>query len=379
MNTQETNHIAGHDNDHPALYVGTYGKYNGGSTKGGWVDIVSFQNGEDFIKFCTNELHSDESDPELMFQDFENFPEYLYGETMTAKGIDEIMQWYKEENEERVGNALANVQIVDYNAGVSIAVVGDTYPIRKELKNMGGIFRKHNEHGPCWVFSLKRRKEVENFINSGKAETTGKTPKEVKADAPDKALLEEYLNEERKVWPKDERMIEYYRKEASRVIRLTNGGLLVFDKPKIETNFCFGYGCQSMTYEEASKAADNAASEKYFMSENLNELDRNIKAMAGNLEDDWHYSSLKPYLYKKSYNNQTINICNYQWMNPWEVEHEPWRTKGYAEFAPLSDDDRKLILEALKAERAAFEKRLKNWWKRYGVKKLHIWTYWADE
>ena len=151
---------------------------------------------------------------------------------------------------------MIDLKVVDYNEGVSIAIVGDTYPIRKTLKEMGGKWMKFGKVGPCWVFSAKKREEIEAFVKSGKAKaSTEKKENAENFDAPDKALLEEYLNEMRKVYPNDERMIEYHRKEANRVIRLTNGGLMVFEKPKIETSFCFGYGCQSSTYEEASKAA----------------------------------------------------------------------------------------------------------------------------
>ena len=379
MSEQTQNHKADLNSLNPALYVSTYRKYNSGILNGGWVDITSFSNGDEFMKYCVTELHKDEDDPELMFQDHQNFPEYLYGESMSSKEIDEILEWWKNENAEREQEAMLDLKVVDYNEGVSIAVVGDTYPIRKALKEMGGKWMKFGKVGPCWVFSAKKREEIEAFVKSGKAKaSTEKKENAENFDAPDKALLEEYLNEMRKVYPNDERMIEYHRKEANRVIRLTNGGLMVFEKPKIETSFCFGYGCQSSTYEEASKAAENAASEEYFMSENLDPLDRGIKAMAGELEDDYHYGYMKPYLYRMTYRGLNLNVFEFQWMRPYDVENEPWKTKGYADLALLSDDDRKLILEALKAERAAFEKRLKTWWKRYGVEKLKIWTYWAD-
>lgn len=64
----------------PRIYVGTYGKYNSGSIAGKWVDLSEFTCSEDFIVHC-REIHRDEPDPELMFQDFEGFPREFYGES----------------------------------------------------------------------------------------------------------------------------------------------------------------------------------------------------------------------------------------------------------------------------------------------------------
>ena len=68
------------DSDNPAVYCGTYGKYNSGSLEGMWIDLTTFFDYDDFIEFCYN-LHADEEDPELMFQDYENFPRELYSES----------------------------------------------------------------------------------------------------------------------------------------------------------------------------------------------------------------------------------------------------------------------------------------------------------
>ena len=63
----------------PRLYVGTYHKYNCGSIKGAWIDLDDGD--EDDFWAAAKELHKDEADPELMFQDFEGFPRALYGES----------------------------------------------------------------------------------------------------------------------------------------------------------------------------------------------------------------------------------------------------------------------------------------------------------
>ncbi len=67
------------------IYVGTYGKYNNGNLDGKWLDLEDYADKEDFHVAC-KELHSNESDPEFMFQTWENIP---------AKYIDEA--WIDEE------------------------------------------------------------------------------------------------------------------------------------------------------------------------------------------------------------------------------------------------------------------------------------------
>ena len=68
----------------PAVYVGTYSKYNDGNLFGMWVDLVKCGDYDTFMEVCHN-LHADEEDPEMMYQDYECFPKAWYSES----GIDE--------------------------------------------------------------------------------------------------------------------------------------------------------------------------------------------------------------------------------------------------------------------------------------------------
>ena len=73
-------HEADYREDNPSLYCGTYAKYNDGDLSGMWVDLSTFDSYDDFINFC-KAFHADEYDPELMFQDYENFPREWYCES----------------------------------------------------------------------------------------------------------------------------------------------------------------------------------------------------------------------------------------------------------------------------------------------------------
>lgn len=62
------------------VYVGTYAKYNNGSIQGKWLDLSAYNDETEFLEACAA-LHSDESDPEFMFQDYEGFPSEFYSES----------------------------------------------------------------------------------------------------------------------------------------------------------------------------------------------------------------------------------------------------------------------------------------------------------
>lgn len=63
-----------------AVYVGTYAKYNSGSIAGKWLKLADYANKAEFLKACY-EVHKDEEDPELMFQDYENVPSWMISES----------------------------------------------------------------------------------------------------------------------------------------------------------------------------------------------------------------------------------------------------------------------------------------------------------
>lgn len=86
------NHEQTNGSDSPALYCGTYGKYNSCNLSGMWVNISTFDSYEDFVNFCYA-IHADEYDPELMYQDYENMPGSLYHESMGEKGFEKIMEY----------------------------------------------------------------------------------------------------------------------------------------------------------------------------------------------------------------------------------------------------------------------------------------------
>jgi antirestriction protein len=56
--------------DTASIYCGTYAKYNNGSLYGKWLNLADYSD-YDSLLTAMYELHSDEADPEFMFQDYE--------------------------------------------------------------------------------------------------------------------------------------------------------------------------------------------------------------------------------------------------------------------------------------------------------------------
>ena len=69
--------------DQAAIYCGTYAKYNNGSIYGRWIDLTLVNSKDELYEICLA-IHSDENDPELMFQDFQCIDDSLIGESFIS-------------------------------------------------------------------------------------------------------------------------------------------------------------------------------------------------------------------------------------------------------------------------------------------------------
>ena len=81
----------------PAVYVGTFAKYNNGSLSGAWLDVAAYNDGAEFYAACLA-LHADEPDPEIMFQDYQGFPAHFYGESWVKP---ELWGWLHMSDEDK--------------------------------------------------------------------------------------------------------------------------------------------------------------------------------------------------------------------------------------------------------------------------------------
>ena len=144
-----------HQSDSPALYCGTYGKYNSGNLRGMWVNVSTFDDYEDFVNFCLA-IHADEEDPELMYQDFENMPDSLYHESMGEEGfnkiaeycelcddygvsaVDDFLEWDSTEDLDNMHDAY--VGVYDSREDFAREIVSDCYDIENIMGNLACYF-----------------------------------------------------------------------------------------------------------------------------------------------------------------------------------------------------------------------------------------------
>ncbi|MBM7454509.1 antirestriction protein [Oceanisphaera litoralis] len=77
------------------VFVSTFKKYNNGDLTGAWLDLSDYGDHDDFITGCLN-LHDDEEDPELMFQDWEEIPSGLVGECDVDAAVWDLLEAYEQ-------------------------------------------------------------------------------------------------------------------------------------------------------------------------------------------------------------------------------------------------------------------------------------------
>lgn len=83
------------------IYVGTYAKYNDGNLFGKWLDLEDYDDRDEFYEACA-ELHSDEEDPEFMFQDWEGIPSGMVSESHVEPECWDLLDAYEKYDEDAV-------------------------------------------------------------------------------------------------------------------------------------------------------------------------------------------------------------------------------------------------------------------------------------
>ena len=334
----------------PRVYVGTYKKYNEGSLKGGWVTLTDYPSYDSFMEACFK-LHKDERDPELMIQDCEDMPDGLsVMESISRQEYDDIIAACKEseeESEEQEAEELPKFRIIDYSEK-AIAVVGDTKDIKDQLKALCGRFNPKLSCGAGWIFSKKMRPEVEKLLKGGKVEKSASKPNTKKDDgsAVWKKNLEEFCA---KCGDPD-----YYKKHSVGAVKL-NDGYYVMSKESIETKLCFAdEGPDYDFYRELMR--DEKKLERYFVSKNLSGIDRQIELLEG----------VELLMIHGPYRDGRMSFGR--------------KDYGYGskDSVDMTKEQRTELAKAYRWKRAEFEKRLQTYLKRYGISKLHTWTYWRD-
>lgn len=203
----------------------------------------------------------------------------------------------------------------------------------------------------------------------------------VKTMANQKELKEKYMKVIcSEVWKKDEKMQEFARKECAYVVELSNGNIISIDKPAIQKDFCFGMGeygrCTQEEFEEAQDLAKRANEDvSYFINKNMEQITDEIEALKECLENRKECYTMTHYIMQpeksilKDYS--VVRICD----NP---EYAPSRWSSCVDLKKLDKNDIQIIIDGLEEVGKKFMKRLNTYLKKYGLGKLHVWTYYRD-
>ena len=150
-----SNHEWKHESDSPAIYCGTYGKYNSGNLGGMWVNVSTFGSYEDFVNFC-KAIHADEEDPEIMCQDGENIPDSLCSESIGEKefnnllkycelcdeynvsAVDDFLEWFRPEDLDMMCDSY--VGVYDSEEDFARELVNECYDIENMMGDLAYYF-----------------------------------------------------------------------------------------------------------------------------------------------------------------------------------------------------------------------------------------------
>lgn len=176
------------------------------------------------------------------------------------------------------------------------------------------------------------------------------------------------------VWGSDNHMVDFCTKKAEVVFKTEKGFFCEVEKEDIKKDFCFGYSDSRYDTEDYDRANNMAAharkSVDYFRAENLKKLNDCISFYSDTRNELYFQNH---YIHQK--NNVLKNVVSFQY---WNMPKDIFN-KEYKEYTPVSEKDRKLIVEAYQKEKELFSKRLETYIKRYGLSKVNSWSYWRDE
>jgi len=176
----------------------------------------------------------------------------------------------------------------------------------------------------------------------------------------DEGLMREYLDREAKRGLTGPKWEKYLRSKVAWLLKLTDGTIFGIEKPTIETHFCFGESGYDID-EKLAEAAEARTNANLFRIRNLRDLDEKIKALKEGPDEGYE-------VWASVFGGVAIGIYVGRW----------WNKENTVNPIDLSDEDKKRIAEGYEIVRDGFAKRIDAYLKRYGLSKVHSWTYWVD-
>ena len=164
-------------------------------------------------------------------------------------------------------------------------------------------------------------------------------------------------NELKKVWGSDQKMVDYCLKQADEVIEF-HDAIVTLDKPSIQKDFCFSYGQYLCTDDDKKEATVT----QWFIESNLSQCD-----VLEGLDNP--YRTMVVALVKVYENSQIRHLCV---MSSFDAQEDRRVVRV------LTDDEVKMVKDAVERQKAKFMKRLNSYLKRYGLSKINAWSYFRD-
>ncbi len=201
-----------------------------------------------------------------------------------------------------------------------------------------------------------------------------------------KELKEKYVA--LKIQQEGEKWGKYYKTETDDVFQLGEF-LFPLDKPRIKKSFCFGYGMYlQSTDEEHERANDMAVKAEtdmnYFMSENLEEINSKINNVKYFLTDNYeeHEKMIREDKVPYGIFNYTPCITHNYSNSPYQVGLSFIKSEDVEHYNYIvrkaTKQDLEIILAEYEKQKQRFIKRLNTYLKKYGLSKVHSWTYLVD-
>lgn len=182
---------------------------------------------------------------------------------------------------------------------------------------------------------------------------------------------------------KDEELADYCVSKCAEVVVFPNGLMTDIEKQKVETHFCFGYSDIGFgpTYDEACRARRYAAThEDYFMGQNMKTYTDAIKNLDAN-----------GFRYMAVLSGNTTTLRGLVWKRVTDVleavggsafledlKGRELDFNGYKGYV-CTDEDVALLRAGFERAAKSHERKCRAYLKRYGLSKLHTWTYWMDD
>jgi hypothetical protein len=183
----------------------------------------------------------------------------------------------------------------------------------------------------------------------------------------------EIQHEYAKIWEDKKDMQDYCNGRVNNGLILENGSIVIFEKPRIKKDFCFSTDINGMYSEEKTNQAVEMAhhartNQQYF-------VDKNMKANFGDYDQLFEYNANGVDVYTTPHYRTESRLVSLTCENYRHSEYELIKIRqGYK----LTTKDIEALKKMVEQEKEKFLKRLNTYLKKYGLSKVHSWTYCSD-